>query len=358
MNRSSLVFALLSAALFGLSTPIAKVLIGDIPPVALAGLLYLGAFAGLSIYSIGKALVSSDRSRRAPPLRRKDVPWLVGAVMAGGIAGPISLMLGLKYVSGFSASLLLNLEGVATALIAVLLFKEAAGRRLWLALGCMTLAGVFLSWDPVEGNFSIAGPLLIVFGMVCWGVDNNLTRNISDKDPVQITIVKGAVAGTVSLSAALFLGMKVPFNHLVPLALTLGAFSYGVSLVLFIKALEGLGSARTGTFFSFGPFVGALASLVILREWIGWVMFPAAGLMAFGVWLIATEKHSHVHLHEEVTHSHSHGHDDGHHTHKHAGDVQEPHSHEHLHVEQIHSHVHWPDTHHRHEHGSKKGNDH
>jgi len=349
MDRKPIIFVITSAFLFGISPPFAKLFVRDIPPVVLAGLLYLGAFAGLTVYSIVRKKSVVDPDRMAA-LARKDIPWLAGAVVAGGIIGPISLMIGLTLISGFSTSLLLNLEGVVTAVIAVFLFKENAGKKLWLALICMTAAGVFLTWNTDQNKFSIAGPLLIVLAMICWGIDNNLTRNISDKDPIQITKIKGLIGGLISLLLALILGMKIALNLTAIYALLLGGFSYGISLVFFIKALQGLGSARTGAFFSFAPFVGALISLIILREWIGWVMFPAAGLMLIGVWLIGSEKHAHSHLHKTLTHTHSHRHDDMHHQHGHSGSFHEPHTHEHMHDELEHTHVHWPDTHHRHEH--------
>jgi drug/metabolite transporter (DMT)-like permease len=259
-------------------------------------------------------------------------------------------MVGLNLISGFSVSLLLNLEGVATAIIAVFFFRENAGKRLWFALLFMTVAGVLLSWNPGQSKFSIVGPLLIVLAVVCWGIDNNLTRQISDKNPIQITYIKGLVGGVVSISIALILGKTVPLDFTLLWALLLGAFSYGISLVLFIKALQGLGSSRTGAFFSLGPFVGAIASVIILREWLGWVMFPALVLMVLGTWLIVNERHEHAHTHAAVTHTHMHRHDDLHHLHVHLEGIQEPHSHEHLHPEINHTHAHWPDTLHRHEH--------
>jgi len=265
------------------------------------------------------------------------------------------MMMGLTLVSGFSASLLLNLEGLATALIAAFFFKEHTGKCLWLALVCMTIAGVFLTWDPFQSKFSAAGPLLIIFAMVCWGMDNNLTRSISDKDPIQIAQIKGFFAGTISLLLALVLGVKISLDLTIAYALLLGSFSYGISLVFFIKALKGLGSSRTGAFFSLGPFIGALASLIILREWIGWVIFPAAGFMITGVWLIVGEKHSHFHPHKMMIHTHAHLHNDMHHLHEHPGSSPEPHTHEHTHLELSHAHAHWPDTHHRHEHGTCSG---
>lgn len=342
---------IVSASLFGISPPLAKILLKDSPPVVLAGLLYLGAFVGLTFYSVTKR----KRSGKAvAPLEKRDFFWLAGAVITGGVIGPISMMLGLTLVSGFSASLLLNLEGVTTAMIAVFLFKENAGKRLWIALTCMTLAGVFLTWDTSQSKFNPIGPLLIILAMVCWGIDNNLTRKISDKDPIQIAKIKGFFGGTASLSLALILGMNIPLNVTLVFALILGSFSYGISLVFFIKALGSLGSFRTGAFFSFAPFIGALTSLIILREWIGWVMFPAMGFMLIGTSLIFTEKHSHPHFHELIKHTHPHTHGDLHHLHKHLGKFREPHSHEHVHTKLAHAHVHWPDIHHRHEHG--KGN--
>lgn len=350
MDKTPFIFIIISASLFGISTPLAKLLVKNIPPVALAGLFYLGAFAGLSLYSIARRKRLIDPDKKVVSLEKKDFFWLAGAVLTGGIIGPISLMMGLTLVSGFSASLLLNLEGLATVIIAVFIFKENAGKRLWLALVCMTIAGLFLTWDPGQGKFSLVGPLLILLAMVCWGIDNNLTRNISDKDPIQITRIKGLVAGIISLSLALILGMKILLDLKIALALLLGSFSYGISLVFFIKALEKLGSSRAGAFFSFAPFIGTIASLIILREWIGWVMFPAAGFMIIGVWLIISERHSHLHLHKAITHTHSHKHSDRHHLHEHSGTFFEPHTHEHTHFELSHIHVHWPDTHHRHGH--------
>jgi drug/metabolite transporter (DMT)-like permease len=321
----------------------------DIPPVALAGFLYLGAFIGLSLYSIILKTASATSARKVN-LKKEDVPWLFGATLSRGIIAPICLMLGLSRISGFATSLLLNLEGVFTAVIAVIFFRENAEKRLWLALTCMTAAGAFLTWDTSESRFNLLGPFLVMLSMICWGIDNNLTRNISMRNPVQITRIKGVVSGLTSLSLAWILGMGITWDVSILYALVLGAFSYGISLVFFIKSLEGLGAFRTGVFFNLAPFIGAAASLLLLREWIGWVMFPAIVLTAVGVWLISTEKHEHPHLHGEEIHTHLHCHDDLHHDHEHGEVVREPHIHEHQHREIKHIHSHWPDTHHRHEH--------
>jgi drug/metabolite transporter (DMT)-like permease len=344
MYRQPLFYVFISAACFGISPPIAKLLVADIPPVALAGLLYMGAFLGLCLYSIGCKLFAAVPDARRASLQAKDVPWLAAATLFGGIIAPISLMFGLSRTSGFSTSLLLNLEG------AVLFFKENAGRRLWSSLACMTLAGILLTWDPHRGAFNLQGPLLIVLSMLCWGIDNNVTRHISDRDPIQIALIKGLVSGAASLALAWLLGMEIPWHGRTALAVLLGALSYGVSLVFFIKALEGLGSFRTGLFFSLAPFIGAVISLILLREWIGWVMFPAAGLMVAGLWLMIAERHEHLHTHEAMTHTHGHSHEDLHHNHDHEDAPAKAHIHEHAHCEACHAHSHWPDTHHRHGH--------
>lgn len=350
MHRQPLFYIIISASCFGISPPLAKLLVADIPPVALAGLLYTGAFLGLSLYSLVVKAWSTAPHEQKASLRGKDIPWLAAATLFGGIIAPISLMFGLSRTSGFSSSLLLNLEGAATAVIAVLFFKENAGKRLWLALVCMTLAGGFLAWDPDQGEFNLVGPLLILLSMLGWGIDNNVTRHISARDPIQIALIKGFFSGATSLLLAYLLGMEIPWNVKIILAILLGAVSYGVSLVFFIKALEGLGSFRTGLFFSLAPFIGAVTSLILLREWIGWVMFPAAGLMIAGLWLMIEEKHSHLHVHRAATHTHVHTHDDLHHDHDHDEAPAKAHIHEHTHQQESHAHAHWPDTHHRHGH--------
>ena len=350
LQKRPLFYVVFSAVLFGISTPLSKLLIRDISPVGLAGLLYLGAFLGLTVYSIATKIFRPKEGGQDPPLNKRDIGWLAGAIIVGGILAPICLLIGLSKISGYSASLFLNLEGAATALIAVFIFKENAGRLIWLALASMTLAGVFLSWDPGQGRFTLSGSLLILASMICWGIDNNFTRNISDKNPIQIAKIKGIVAGSFSTLLALILGMKVPAGIPLFWGLLLGALSYGLSLVFYIKGLGGLGAFRAGAFFSLAPFVGALTSLIILRESVGWVLIPGTIFMILGVVLVVNEKHEHHHQHEKSTHIHAHQHGDGHHAHEHSQATREPHSHEHTHEETDHIHGHWPDIHHRHGH--------
>jgi len=265
LEKKPVFFIVIAASFFGVSAPLAKLLLKDIDPIVLAGLLYLGAFAGLAIYSLIFKGQKTLRNRYTS-LEKRDLPWLIGAIIAGGIIAPISMMLGLTITTGFATSLLLNLEGVATVFIAVLFFKENAGKRLWIALLSMTIAGIFLAWDPSNGKFNIGGSLLIILAAVCWGIDNNLTRKISDKNPVQISMLKGLIAGAVSLSITFALGNKVSFSVNILYALLLGALSYGLSLVFFVRALSELGAARAGVFYSFGPFIGALLSIAIFSR--------------------------------------------------------------------------------------------
>ena len=354
MSTRPFVPILLSAVAFGLSIPLSKILLKDIPPVSMAGLLYVGAFAGLTLYSGARRILArgrgTDPGRRFDPLRAGDFPWLAGAIVFGGVIGPVCLMEGLRRTSGASASLLLNLEGLATALLAVLLFREPAGRRTWTALAAMTVAGVLTSWDPASGRIEALGPLLVFAAMICWGLDNNLTRNISDKDPVLVGRIKGFVAGAFSLGLAAAAGERLPIGFPAAWALAVGAVCYGFSLVLFIESLKRLGAFRTGAFFGLAPFVGAAVALPVLGEPVRWALGPAVALMAFGAFLIAGEKHAHAHTHRPLTHTHSHAHTDLHHGHAHPAIAKEVHSHEHDHPEREHAHGHWPDVHHRHGH--------
>jgi drug/metabolite transporter (DMT)-like permease len=342
--------ALGSAVLFGISAPLSKILLDEIHPIFLAGLLYLGAFFGLGLYSFGSMFIGKKNSDRSGSLGKKDVPYLFGAVLFGGIIAPISLMIGLSFISGFVTSLLLNMEVVATALIAFMIFKENSSPRLWLSLFIITLGGILLSWDPALSNYHILGSLLIIVAMISWGIDNNLTRQISDKSPVQITIIKGFIGGITSICLALVLGAGIILGIFVLYGLILGFFSVGLSLIFFINALSGLGASRTGMIFSFAPFIGAGLSILLLTENIYWYMIPATFLMIIGVVLLIKEEHSHGHRHDEIHHTHKHRHDGLHHNHAHKGDFKGWHTHHHVHQSLFHIHVHWPDIHHRHDH--------
>jgi drug/metabolite transporter (DMT)-like permease len=342
-------FAMLAAVLFGASTPFARILLAKTEPVLLAGLLYLGSGIGLAIWS---GLRSRSRGSSAEAkLRGADLPWLAGAIVAGGIIGPVLLMVGLAITAASSASLLLNLEGVFTAVLAWFVFKENFDRRIALGMAAITLGGLVLSWG---GRLEVGvpwGALAISGACLAWGIDNNLTRRVSAGDPVQIAAIKGLVAGTVNFTIALAMGAHVPAFLTVTMAALLGFFGYGVSLTLFVLALRHIGTARTGAYFSLAPFVGALISVLILRDSLTVQFLIAAVLMGIGVWLHLTERHAHEHQHEGIEHDHRHVHDE-HHQHEHDEGIplDEPHSHPHRHERMVHSHHHYPDIHHRHAH--------
>ena len=339
--------ALAAAALFGASAPLAKLLQADIAPGLLAGLLYLGSGAGLALIKIA---MSFGRRPNEPPLQRGDYPWLAGAVLCGGIAAPLLLMWGLAGASASGASLLLNLEGVLTALFAALLFKEAIGGRIWLGASLMLAAGLLLGYDP-QARFGLSlHALAIIVACALWAFDNNLTRRISAADPVSIAMIKGLAAGSVNAVAALAYGASVPGAVPVALALLLGWLGYGISLVLYIVALRHMGSARAASHFSTAPFIGAALAIPLLGEPATAGFVAAFLFMIAATWLVLTERHAHAHHHEYLRHEHLHAHD-AHHQHAHRGDEgAELHSHPHVHAPHTHSHPHLPDLHHRHTH--------
>jgi drug/metabolite transporter (DMT)-like permease len=346
--RTGITEALLAAMLFGASTPLAKALTGTTSPPILAGLLYLGSGLGLFGW---RALRRRSPSASDAPLTRPDLPWLAGAVLAGGVVGPTLLMWGLESVPGATAALLLNLEGVFTALLAWFVFGEPVDARIALGMGLIVAAGALLAWHGPGGLALAAGTPAVLGACLCWAIDNNLTRRVSAGDALQIAAIKGLVAGAGNLALGMLLGGAWPAARAAAAALALGFLGYGVSLVLFVLALRALGTARTGAYFSVAPFAGALIALAVLGERPGPWFWPAAGLMAFGVWLHLTERHAHLHTHEALRHSHRHVHDE-HHQHAHDAPAPDgvPHTHEHLHAALVHSHPHYPDLHHRHRH--------
>ena len=346
--NTGIAYALLGAALFGASTPIAKLLVGEIEPVMLAGLLYAGSGLGLGLWLAVRGLVSgaAERSR----FEAGDYKWLAAAVISGGVVGPALLMLALTATSASAASLLLNLEGVFTALLAWFVFRENFDRRVMLGMFLIVCGGVILGRQP--GEIAASWPALAVAGAcLCWALDNNLTRKISAGDPVKIAGIKGLAAGTINLCVSAALGAAPPASEVAAAAALVGLLGYGVSLALFVVALRQLGTARTGAYFSTAPFIGAAASFALLGEAPDAWFWVASVLMTAGVALHLTERHQHLHRHEMLKHSHPHTHDEHHrHAHDFAWDGAEPHSHTHEHDSVSHSHAHYPDIHHRHSH--------
>lgn len=339
--------ALGAALLFGAGTPLAKWLLDAVDPWLLAGLLYLGSGVGLTLYR---------RLSHTPAvhLPRNDLPWFAGAILAGGIVGPVLLMIGLTGLPASGASLLLNAEGVFTALLAWFVFKENFDRRIALGMLAIVTGAVVLSW-PGEVNFAGLWPTLAVLGACfAWGVDNNLTRKVSLTDATWIASMKGLVSGSVNLILAFSLGASMPTLPNLAGAMVVGLFAYGVSLTLFVVSLRHLGTARTGAYFSVAPFFGALLAL-LMGESVTLPLLVAGILMALGIWLHLTEHHEHGHTHDEMVHDHEHDHEhnhDEHHQHQHDYPVtpDSKHRHQHRHEPLTHEHPHFPDTHHQHHH--------
>lgn len=349
--HKGVVYALSAAALFGASTPFAKTLVGEVAPLTLAGLLYMGSGLGLLACYLLRALARRGEPDKPVTLSAPDLPWLGGAIAAGGIAGPVLLMMGLTLTPASAASLLLNLEGVLTAMLAWFVFKENFDRRIFIGMLLIVIAGGLLSWEQIPLLGVPWGALAIIGACLCWAIDNNLTRKISAYDPLQIAGIKGLVAGTVNLAIALAMGLMLPDTRTALMAGAVGFCGYGLSLVMFILALRHLGTARTGAYFSAAPFVGAAISLIMLGEAPGALFWIAAALMGGGICLHLTETHLHEHEHAPLAHAHHHSHD-SHHQHQHdfEWNGREPHAHAHMHAPLIHRHAHYPDIHHRHDH--------
>lgn len=340
--------ALGAAVLFGLSTPIAKILIDGMSPWLLAGVLYSGSGVGLALVLMVRAMGSARSDITWP--RGVELLWLLGAIVAGGAVGPYLLMYGLQVIDSASASLILNLEGVFTALLAWFVFKENVDRRIALGMACVIIGGVLLSLGPRYRGGAWVGPLAIGAACMAWAIDNNLTRKVSIHDSMVIACAKGLIAGPVSVVLALHYGAQAPGGMRIIQAGLVGFVGYGLSLTLFVVALRNLGTARTGAYFSLAPFIGA-ALAVVLGAPVTVFLLAAAVLMGIGIWLHLSEHHAHSHVHESMVHDHVHTHDEHHrHAHEPRWDGKEPHSHVHVHEPLRHAHAHYPDVHHRHEH--------
>lgn len=344
LGHPGILAALGAAVLFGGGTPFAKLLLGNVNPWMLAGLFYLGSGFGLWLYrwlrKSGPAAIAAS-----------EWPWLAGAILSGGVVGPVLLMYGLTHMPASGASLMLNAESVFTALIAWIAFRENVDRRIALGMFAIVLGAIILSW-PDSADFTSVVPAIAVLGAcLAWGLDNNLTRRVSLNDATWIASTKGLVAGSVNLALALAIGAQLPSLTFILGAAVVGFAAYGVSLALFVVGLRYLGTARTGAYFSVAPFFGATLAVPLLGEPLTMKLVLAGLAMGVGVWLHLTERHKHFHPHEAMDHDHEHVHDE-HHQHLHANDsaTNEPHRHTHHHEPMTHSHEHFPDAHHRHEH--------
>lgn len=344
---SPVMAALGAALLFGGSTPFAKQVLGEVSPVLMAGLLFLGSGTGLLA-----AMLIRDRGWRNFRLPMKHWLWYFLSIGFGGVAAPVLLMEGLARTGAAAASLMLNIETVFTVLLAWFVFMENAGRRVMLGMALIVAGGLALAWPSGEfATEGMAGTLAIAAACLCWAIDNNLTRKVSEADAMFVACGKGLAAGTINTALAVMAGAAVPAWPAIGSAMLIGLFGYGVSLVLFVVALRGLGTARTGAYFATAPFIGAALSIAAFGDTVSGGFWIASALMGAGVWLHLTELHDHEHSHAPLEHTHPHRHD-GHHAHPHnfAWDGKEPHTHPHAHGGITHAHSHFPDIHHRHPH--------
>lgn len=339
--------ALLAALLFGASTPFAKRLLDGTAPVMLAGLLYLGSGIGLGVLRLLR-----DHGWRLPAMPHSEWVWLLLAIACGGVLAPVLLLLGLAHTSAASASLLLNLEAVLTAGLAWLVFREATSYRIAIGMLLIVAGAALLAWPTgASDNTTGWGAALIALACLCWALDNNFTRKVSATDALFIAGSKGLIAGATNTALALLLGQTLPGLAATAEAMAVGLLAYGISLSLFVVALRGLGTARTGAYFSTAPFLGAALAIVVFGEQASGLFWLVAVLMGIGVWLHLSERHCHVHTHTAITHTHRHVHDLHHqHAHDFPWDGKEPHTHPHTHAPITHCHPHYPDIHHRHSH--------
>lgn len=342
--------AVLAAALFGMSAPFSKLLLEEISPVFLSALLYLGAGFGMLVIDCLRRLTNAKHLEAR--LTKKELPFIVLMVILD-VAAPISLMVGLTLTSPANASLLNNFEIVATSIIALVVFKEAIGKRLWSAIILITVSSMILTIRDISSfSFSI-GSIFVLIACTFWGLENNCTRKLSLKDPVQIVIIKGLGAGLCALVIAISSGEAFGDSVFVLLALFLGLFSYGLSILLYVTAQRHLGAARTSAYYAVAPFIGVGISYIVFNEPVTIQFVIALAVMLAGTYFAVVEKHEHEHCHEALEHEHRHNHSDGHHNHMHQVPPEGEHSHPHFHDEMIHTHEHSPDIHHIHSHSAQ-----
>lgn len=345
-NKLPILLAILAAACYGVSSPLSELLLKELSPVFMAALLYLGA--GLGMLAVKAVTNMKKQEKKEARITKKEFPFVLGMIVLD-IAAPILLMLGLTMTNSATVSLLNNFEIVATSVIALAIFKETIGRRLWIAIILITLSSILLSaYDLGNLSFSI-GAVFTLLACVCWGFENNCTRMLSLKDPLQIVIIKGLGSGTgAMLLAAATKTLSANMLYIL-FALLLGFLAYGLSIYFYILAQRELGAARTSAYYAIAPFIGVGLSFVIFRQGITSSFVLALAVMILGTYFAAFEKHKHVHHHTQIEHEHRHNHTDGHHNHLHDYPVTE-HSHSHTHEALTHEHPHTPDMHHTHPH--------
>lgn len=285
-QKTAIFWAILAAGLYALNAPVSKLLLEEVPPTMMAALLYLGAGIGLAMVRLVQRMIG--KGKKEAPLTKKDMPYTVGMVVLD-IAAPIFLMVGLTMTTAANASLLNNFEIVATALIALFIFREAISRRLWLAIVLVTISSAILSVEDVTSFTFSYGSIFVLLACVCWGLENNCTRMISHKDPLEIVVIKGFGSGLGSLVLAFFLGESaLPLLYGV-CTLLLGFVAYGLSIFFYIYAQRYLGAAKTSAYYALAPFMATALSLVIFREKPSISFFIALLIMAVGTYFASTD---------------------------------------------------------------------
>lgn len=346
-RTSAIFYAILAALLFGISSPLSKLLLTEISPTMMAALLYLGAGLGMCVVRLFNH--TQGREAKEARITRKDFPYVLAMIVLD-IAAPIFLMLGLSLSSAANASLLGNFEIVATSLIALFIFKESIGRRLWIAIAFITLASIILSVEAASSFTFSLGSIFVLLSCICWGFENNCTRKLSIKDPMDVVILKGLGSGVGALFLALLLKEGLSSIGYTLGALALGFVAYGLSIFFYVHAQRELGAARTSAYYALAPFIGVGLSFGIFREMPTPSFLIALVIMIAGAYLASSEDHVHLHEHPALTHDHRHSHTDPHHNHSHPESFTGEHSHIHTHEPLAHSHLHTPDIHHGHNH--------
>lgn len=347
-KRIATIFAILAAALYAINIPLSKILLKDVQATMMAAFLYLGAGMGMAIYSLLNKAIGREQKKES--LTKKELPYTVAMVVLDIIA-PILLMFGITKTNSANVSLLNNFEIVATSLIALVIFKEVISKKIWLAIGLVTIASAILSFEG-DGAFVFNnGSLLVLGASICWGFENNCTKMISNKSSEEIVIIKGCFSGLGSFIVALILGETIPSLKWILAVLLLGFVAYGLSINFYIMAQKELGAAKTSAYYSIAPFLGVAFSLILLRERPAFQFYLALAIMVASTLIIAKDtiqlQHTHEHQH---THTHEHTHGDIVHTHKHT------HTHSHLHIhdgdKDNHEHTHDQLENHEHLHPS------
>lgn len=346
-KRTAVVYAILAALLFGIGTPLSKLLVDYIPPAYLASFLYIGAGIGMGILLLVKKINLSPSLEAN--VSKEDSPQIIIMIVLD-IAAPILLMYAVASTTASNVSLLNNFEIAATALIAFFVFHEGIGKKMWYAIILILIGCLLLSFEDINSLHFSFGSALVLLACVCWGFENNMTKKLSCKNPVQIVAIKGFGSGFGALFIALTIADLQWNLLLVFLGLLLGFCSYGLSIYFYIRAQRILGATLTSAYYAAAPFIGVILSFVLLHESLNWMFALALFIMLVGSYIAVSDNHTHEHIHEALTHNHRHSHNDNHHFHDHDDACDSEHSHIHTHCLIEHAHEHLPDSQHTHLH--------